>query len=114
MSLRDEHKMALGAAVTAILQILNGLEHLPADGRALDLLEIAGSLLEQQIKQDVVFESCEEDVAHHVNPFEQQTLFFEEIDEETLPLNALKFLQDYHDNTQLPSPDQLRGWWNLN
>jgi hypothetical protein len=49
MSLSDENAKKIQAAIDALENILTELVHVPADYRATDALEIAMSLLEQQI-----------------------------------------------------------------
>lgn len=105
MSLSRKDKEALNRAIMRLAKIINNLEGSPVDPRVLDMLEICGSLLEQQIEMDIVFEQCE---LHDGN----EVVLFEHMidDDDEAEIIHIKFEDDDSDT---PSSEDLENWFNL-
>lgn len=88
MPLGREDKEALNKAVLKIIQLISELESIPVDPRALDLLEIAGSLFEQQVELDIIFEEVNNN-------------------------NNVVLIEDKQQLENIPSPEDLDDWFNM-
>ena len=104
MSLNRKDKEALNKAIMRLARIINDLEGSSIDPRVLDMLEICGSLLEQQIEMDIVFEQCDAMDGNEVILFEHLI----DDDDETEAIH-IKF----EDDSNTPSPEDLENWFNL-
>lgn len=107
MSLTQEHKEKINKIISMLSAMVEESEGIPIDYRVLDMLEIAISLLEQQVQMDIVFERCDLDEdAEDGTEF----CFLNNKDlEEEKDTGAFKFLEE----NDLPSPDELENWLKL-
>lgn len=104
MSLKDEHKEKFREMVETLLKMVDESEDLPIDIRVLDMLEIAGSLIEQQIQLDIVYERCEDDNSKMGTEF----YFLDSPGNEDV--KALFFLEE---DDESPSAEDLSDWFKL-
>jgi hypothetical protein len=56
MGLSSEDKQLFNRLLGQLLNVLDTLDRMPANPHAVDLIEIAGSILEQQLKDDIAYE----------------------------------------------------------
>ena len=119
--LDDKDRNKIIKAIDKLAKILEDLDVTPSDPRALDLIEIVISLLEMQVQGNISFMK-EEDVANemaeaqeNVEAVPSQLHFVEEIEEGAEPVDydtsGFKFLEDVSD---IPSPDELKKWFDMN
>jgi hypothetical protein len=107
MSLSRKDKEALQQAIMRLARTINDLENTSVDPRVLDMLEICGSLLEQQIEMDIVFEQCEAgDLKNEIVMFKP-----EEQAAEGHEVVHIKFTEE--EDKDIPSPEDLEKWYNL-
>jgi len=104
MSLSRKDKELLHQAILRITRVITDLDDTPVDPRVLDMLEICGSLLEQQIEMEIVFENYSATENNEVILFEQQ-----DIEDENIEVVHIKFEED----SNIPSPEDLENWFNL-
>lgn len=100
MSLSRKDKEALHQAILRLAKTINDLEPFAVDPRVLDMLEICGSLLEQQIEMNIVFEQSDEEESNN------EVILYEE-DHEVVHINYEE------DNRNIPSAEDLEDWFNL-
>lgn len=136
MSLSSEDKHALEHILQELSDMLNVLDRMPASPYAVDLLEIAGALLEQQVKEDRVY-----DIPQEMN--EEDTQRIHDLFAENGPLASLDkqaknadshitngissdiineggfhFLNPNEQNKpkeigETPTPDELKDWFDI-
>ena len=99
MSLSRKDKEALHQAILRLAKTINDLEPSAVDPRVLDMLEICGSLLEQQIEMDIVFEQSGEEESNN------EVILYE--DHEVVHINYEE------DNRDIPSAEDLENWFSL-
>lgn len=102
MSLSRKDKEALYQAIMRLARMINDLENTTVDPRALDMLEICGSLLEQQIEMDIVFEQCDAE--------EMNIILLE--DNQIGDGHEIAHINSDEDRN-IPSPEDLENWFNL-
>lgn len=102
MSLSRKDKEALHQAILKLARMINNLENIPIDPRVLDMIEICGSLIEQQIEMDIVFEQCD------ISDVDNEVILFEQDDEDH------EFMAHINDEDKdIPSPEDLENWFNM-
>jgi len=100
MSLSRKDKEALQQAIMRLARTITDLEPTVVDPRVLDMLEICGSLLEQQVEMDIVFEQCDPN----------EIMFFEqEAGKQNQEIVHINFEED----KDIPSKEDLDAWFNL-
>jgi len=103
MSLSHKDNEALQQAILRLAKTIHDLEPSAVDPRVLDMLEICGSLLEQQIEMDIVFEQQgDEELQNEVILYEQD----ENQNHEIVHIN-------YEEDRDVPSAEDLENWFNL-
>ncbi len=108
MSLNKEHKDKLNKSCLVLLKIIRELQDVPLDPRVLDLFEIAGSLIEQQIEMNIVFEVLDSD------DMDDDVIFFAESeDEQDELLNKVVHVKFDNENEDTPSKEELEEWFEL-
>lgn len=101
MSLNHKDKETLHLAILKLAKMINEMENTPIDPRVLDMLEICGSLLEQQIEMDIVFEQC------NIHDMDTEVILFEDIkDNEVVHIN-------FEEDKDIPSVEDLTDWFNI-
>ena len=103
MSLNRKDKEALHQAILRLARTINDLESTTVDPRVLDMLEIAGSLLEQQVEMDLIFEQADIEETNEVVLFEQGEM------EDIHKVVHINFDED----NDIPSPEDLEDWFNI-
>jgi len=102
MSLSHKDKEVLHLAILRLAKMINEMENTPVDPRVLDMLEICGSLIEQQIEMDIVFEQC--DVTTEMT--NEVILFKEDDGQQVVHIN-------FEEDKDIPSPEDLENWFNI-
>jgi hypothetical protein len=102
MSLSRKDKEALHQAILRLARTIEDLEPFAVDPRVLDMLEICGSLLEQQIEMNIVFERSGEEESNN-----EIILYEQEENHEVVHINYEE------DNRNIPSAEDLKNWFNL-
>ena len=104
MSLSREDKEALHQAILRLARTIQDLEPSAVDPRVLDMLEICGSLIEQQIDLDIIFELSDEEPGYEVILKEDG-----EAPEQEHEVVHIKFEEDKN----IPSAEDLETWFNI-
>ncbi len=99
MSLNHKDKESLHQAIMRLARIIQELEPTSVDPRVLDMLEICGSLLEQQIEMNIVFQT--ESINNEIVLFDQ-----DEFSNEVVHII-------FEEDKDIPSPEDLENWFNL-
>ena len=145
MSLTPDEKMVFNRVMGQLLAILDTLDRTPCNPQTIDLIEIAGSLLEQQVKDDRAYdqpplldasdeiigpsgETMDADETQRIaedSPlasFAKQASDAEEhvsngLADEIIKQGGFHFLEPDAkkpgDNKDIPSPDDLKGWFDI-
>jgi len=104
MSLSHNDKEALHQAILRLAKTIHDLEPSAVDPRVLDMLEICGSLLEQQMEMDIVFEQLgDEESNNEVILYEQSET---EDGHEVVHIN-------FEEDRDVPSAEDLENWFNM-
>ncbi len=90
-----------------LLKIIRELHDVPLDPRVLDLFEIAGSLIEQQIEMNIVFEVLDSD------DMDDDVIFFTESEDEQDELFDAVHVNFDNENEDTPSKEELEEWFKL-
>jgi len=107
MSLSRKEKEALHQAIMRLARIIDELDNTSVDPRVLDMLEICGSLLEQQIEMDIVFEQCNT----HSN--REEVVLFENNETPDSNVVHINFNNNEEEDKDIPSAKELEDWFNI-
>jgi len=103
MSLSRKDKEALHQAILRLARTIQDLEQSAVDPRVLDMLEICGSLIEQQMEMDIVFELGDEEPKNEVILYEQED---NDEDHEVVHIRL-------EEDKNIPSAKDLETWFNI-
>ncbi len=132
MGLSGKDKETLSEIIDALKEMTEGLEEAKGDYRAIDAIDIALSLLEQQLEEDIEYiiarderptqsddvddddsddePDVEELIAAHATMADDESeVEIKEIEPASLENLDFKFLTV----DAIPSPDELESWFNL-
>lgn len=109
MSLNKKDKENIQKAIIKIAKIIQDLEISQVDPRVLDMLEICGSLLEQQMEMDMVFEQIDMEEPNNEIILYEQADNEDNEDNENNEVIHVKFIED----KDIPSPEDLQNWFDI-
>lgn len=144
MSLSSDDKRALNQIMAEMLKLLDRLDNIHGvDPRPIDLIEIAGHLLQEQVEQDRFYPNTEEDGAGSSDDEDEDGSdiniiippgTFEETHIENQASSAVNSIQnglssdiikeggfqflnsaakEGEENKDIPSPDELKDWFDI-
>lgn len=135
MSLTPDDKNSINQIMEQLLNSLNRLEQINGvDPRAMDLIEIAGHLLQEQIEENKFYESSDEesdedgdgeiippgtfDEEHIENQAASAVNSIQDgLSNEIIKEGGFQFLnstaKDGDESRDIPSPDELKDWFDM-
>lgn len=105
--LEKKQRAELNKAIVTIASILKNLDSTPVDPRSLDLLEIAASLLEQQLEQNISYEIIDEGMADIASISPQ---IIPQEDDRVYDTSGFRFLEGDDDS---PSKEDLQKQFDI-